>query len=194
MSHMVIFQTPDGNPGYNQFEDLDEAVRFVESLRNEQAVSNARMFALEEIKFEFKPYYKVEVPMLESAPAAESAPAPEPAEAAAPPPPPPAPEAPVYAETAAEHAPFAAEAPAYAAPEADAAPEVTPPPPPPVFSEEETPAEATPFSESGAFTEESAPPFGGDDSPVGDAPQPSFVPPTNGDGNAPQTRRGLFGR
>ena len=64
MSHMVIFQTPDGNPGYNQFETVDEAVRFVEKLRNEQDVENARMFALEEVKFEFKAYYKVELPML----------------------------------------------------------------------------------------------------------------------------------
>jgi hypothetical protein len=58
---MVIFQTPDGNPGYNQFETLDEAVRFVEKLRNEQSVETARMFALEEVKFDFKPYFKVEL-------------------------------------------------------------------------------------------------------------------------------------
>ncbi len=61
MSHMVIFQTPDGNPGYNQFESLDEAVRFVEKLRNEQSVETARMFALEEVKFDFKPYFRVEL-------------------------------------------------------------------------------------------------------------------------------------
>ena len=61
MSHMVIFQTPDGNPGYNQFESLEEAVHFVESLRNEQHVETARMFALEEVKFDFKPYFRVEL-------------------------------------------------------------------------------------------------------------------------------------
>lgn len=61
MSHMVIFQTPDGNPGYNQFEEIDEAVRFVETLRNDQGVENARMFALEEVKFEFRQYFRVEV-------------------------------------------------------------------------------------------------------------------------------------
>ena len=55
MSHMVIFQTPDGNPGYNQFETVEEAVSFVEKLRNDQSIDNARMFALEEIKFELKP-------------------------------------------------------------------------------------------------------------------------------------------
>ena len=61
MSPMVIFQTPDGNPGYNQFEEIDEAVRFVETLRNDQGVENARMFALEEVKFEFRQYFRVEV-------------------------------------------------------------------------------------------------------------------------------------
>src|SRR6187431_3033347 len=58
---MVIFQTPDGNPGYNQFESLEDAVRFVEKLRNEQSVETARMFALEEVKFEFKSYFRVEL-------------------------------------------------------------------------------------------------------------------------------------
>jgi hypothetical protein len=58
---MVIFQTPDGNPGYNQFESLDEAVRFVEKLRNEQNVETARMFALEEVRFDFRPYFRVEL-------------------------------------------------------------------------------------------------------------------------------------
>jgi hypothetical protein len=61
VSHMVIFQTPDGNPGYNQFESLDEAVRFVEKLRNEQSVETARMFALEEVRFDFRPYFRVEL-------------------------------------------------------------------------------------------------------------------------------------
>lgn len=75
MSHMVIFQTPDGNPGYNQFETVEEAVSFVEKLRNDQGIDNARMFALEEIKFELKPYYKVELQALTqgSAPTSQTA-------------------------------------------------------------------------------------------------------------------------
>ncbi len=73
---MVIFQTPEGNPGYNQFETLEEAVAFVEVLRNEQSVETARMFALEEVKFELKPYYKVELdpPMLGTGPGYEALP------------------------------------------------------------------------------------------------------------------------
>jgi hypothetical protein len=64
VSHMVIFQTPDGNPGYNQFETVEEAVSFVEKLRNDQGIDNARMFALEEIKFELRPVYRVELQAL----------------------------------------------------------------------------------------------------------------------------------
>ena len=81
MSHMVIFQSPDGNPGYNQFESLEEAVRFVETLRNEQNVETARMFALEEVKFEFKPYFRVEI----DPPAVGPGTTEEPAEAIVPP-------------------------------------------------------------------------------------------------------------
>ena len=80
---MVIFQTPGGSPGYNQFESLEEAVDFVEQLRNERDITNARMFALEEIKFEVKPYYKVEIAALPSGSEQSS----EPAAAATPPPP-----------------------------------------------------------------------------------------------------------
>lgn len=81
---MVIFQTPGGSPGYNQFESLDEAVAFVEQLRNERDITNARMFALEEIKFDVRPYYKVEVAALPSgSAAAEAAPAEPVAEAEA---------------------------------------------------------------------------------------------------------------
>lgn len=58
---MVTFQTPDGTPGFHQSESLDEAITFVERLRNEQGVHNSRIFRMEELKFDFKPYYKVEI-------------------------------------------------------------------------------------------------------------------------------------
>ena len=106
---MVIFQTPEGNPGYNQFETVAEAVAFVEKLRNEQLVENARIFALEELKFDFRPYYRVELTALEraagqtnGAPVAAAAMAP-PATATAPPPP-----APSQAPVAPAPAPIAA--------------------------------------------------------------------------------------
>jgi hypothetical protein len=58
---MVTFQTPDGTPGFHQSDTLDEAITFVERLRNEQGVHNSRIFRMEELKFDFKPYYKVEI-------------------------------------------------------------------------------------------------------------------------------------
>ena len=113
MSHMVIFQTPDGNPGYNQFETVDESIGFVEKLRNEQNVLNARIFKLEELKFEFKPYFRVQLAMLNSGDAPAAAPV-----AAAP-----APAAPVAAPApaAAPASPFGG-APAAEAPAAPPAP------------------------------------------------------------------------
>ncbi|MDQ1401893.1 MAG: hypothetical protein QOG03_209 [Actinomycetota bacterium] len=58
---MVIFRTAEGKPGYHQAEALDEAVRFVEHLRNTEQVTDARLFKMEEVPIEFKTYYKVEV-------------------------------------------------------------------------------------------------------------------------------------
>lgn len=61
MSHMVIYRTADGQPGYHQAEELDEAVRFVERLRNGDGVDGARIFRMEEVNFDFRPYFKVEI-------------------------------------------------------------------------------------------------------------------------------------
>ncbi len=61
MSHMVIYRTADGQPGYHQAEELDEAVRFVERLRNGDGVDGARIFRMEEVSFDFRPYFKVEI-------------------------------------------------------------------------------------------------------------------------------------
>ena len=123
--HMVIFQNPDGDPGYNQFESVEEAVSFVEQIRNGQGIDSIRIFELNEVKFELKPYYKVELqaltagstPARPSAPIAQPAPAPPARPAApapaAPAPAAPAPAAPTPAAPAAERStsPFAAPAP-----------------------------------------------------------------------------------
>jgi hypothetical protein len=58
---MVIYRTADGQPGYHQAEELDEAVRFVERLRNGDGVDGARIFKMEEVNFDFRPYFKVEI-------------------------------------------------------------------------------------------------------------------------------------
>jgi hypothetical protein len=58
---MVIFRASDGKPGYHQTEGLEESVRFVERLRNSENVDQARIFHMDEVAFNFKPYYKVEL-------------------------------------------------------------------------------------------------------------------------------------
>ena len=82
MPHMVIFRSNEGKAGYHQAESLDEAVRFVEHLRNQEQVPDARIFRMQEVPIEFKTYVKVEVagaapgPGGGEEPAAAKAPAP----------------------------------------------------------------------------------------------------------------------
>jgi hypothetical protein len=58
---MVIYRGADGKPGYHQTDDIHDAVMYVESLRNDKDVDHARIFRLEEVTFEYKPYYRVEL-------------------------------------------------------------------------------------------------------------------------------------
>ena len=58
---MVVFRSSEGKPGYHQADALDEAIRFVERLRNQEQVTEARIFRLQEVPIEFKTYYRVEV-------------------------------------------------------------------------------------------------------------------------------------
>ena len=61
MSHMVIYRSHDGQPGYQQVDGIHEAVVFVEEMRNREGVEQARIFRLEEVVFEYKPYFRVEL-------------------------------------------------------------------------------------------------------------------------------------
>lgn len=110
MPHMVIFRSSEGKPGYHQAETLDEAVRFVEHLRNQEQVTDTRIFRMQEVPIEFKTYVRVEVAPAVGEGEAPVAAAPAPGPVAAP-----APVAP-----AAGPAPVAAPAPAPAAPVAAA--------------------------------------------------------------------------
>jgi hypothetical protein len=58
---MVIYRGADGKPGYHQTDDIHDAVGFVEQMRNEEGVEHARIFRLEEVVFEYRPYYRVEL-------------------------------------------------------------------------------------------------------------------------------------
>jgi len=70
---MVIFRRSDGKPGYHQAEGVDEAIRFVEMLRNQEKVTDARIFRMEEVPIEIRTYYKVEVVAEGDAPVATAA-------------------------------------------------------------------------------------------------------------------------
>lgn len=69
MPHMVIFRSNEGKPGYHQADTLDDAVRFVERLRNQEGVTDTRVFRMQEVPLEVKTYYKVEVAPGDGAPA-----------------------------------------------------------------------------------------------------------------------------
>lgn len=92
MSHMVIYRGTDGSPGYHQADEVHDAVAFVEQLRNDQGVEEAKIFRMEEVTFEYRPYFRVELVSSDrtlaspaAAPAVSAAPSVEakPAEAAA---------------------------------------------------------------------------------------------------------------
>jgi hypothetical protein len=75
MEHVVFFPGPDGAPSFRRLSSLDDAVRFVEHLRNVENVSEVSVHALQSVPLSFRPYYRVEVPAGE---AAEPLSAPEP--------------------------------------------------------------------------------------------------------------------
>src|SRR3954468_14428591 len=76
MEHVVFFPGPDGAPLFRRLPSLDDAVRFVEHLRNVENVSEVSVHTLAPVPLSFRPYYRVEVPADEAAPepVAEAAP------------------------------------------------------------------------------------------------------------------------
>jgi hypothetical protein len=111
MSHMVIYRSVEGQPVFHQVENLEDAARHVETLRNGGQGDDARIFAMKEVKIEVKTYYRVEVAS-DDAPAAPAKPvvaADTSATATAPPAPaaPPASAPPVAANNAPAAAPTA---------------------------------------------------------------------------------------
>jgi hypothetical protein len=68
MEHVVFFPGPDGAPSFRRLTSLDDAVRFVEHLRNVENVSEVSVHMLAPVPLSFRPYYRVEVPAGEAAP------------------------------------------------------------------------------------------------------------------------------
>src|SRR5213080_1733376 len=65
MEHVVFHPGPDGAPAFRRFGSLEDAVRFVEHLRNVEGVSEVSVHALTPVPVAFRAYYKVEVPVSE---------------------------------------------------------------------------------------------------------------------------------
>src|SRR4051812_6951676 len=62
MEHVVFHPGPDGSPAFRRFGALEDAVGFVEHLRNVEGVSEVSVHALAPVPLAFRAYYKVEVP------------------------------------------------------------------------------------------------------------------------------------
>ena len=67
MEHLVRFTTTEGRDASHVTGSLDDAVRFVERLRNTEEASVVRVFRLQEVPISFKTYYKVELGTTEAA-------------------------------------------------------------------------------------------------------------------------------
>lgn len=66
MEHVVFFTGADGGAQFRRVATLEEAVRYVEHLRNDGGVEDPRVFALTEVPLAFKAVYRVEVPGLDA--------------------------------------------------------------------------------------------------------------------------------
>lgn len=75
MPHMVVFRTKEGKPGYHLADSLDDAVRFVEHLRNNEQLADSKIYRMHEVPIEFKVLYKAEVAGGAPAPATPASPA-----------------------------------------------------------------------------------------------------------------------
>ncbi len=62
MEHVVFFPGPDGSSVFRRVASLDEAVAFVETLRNDSGVAEVSVYRLEPVPLAFRTYYRVELP------------------------------------------------------------------------------------------------------------------------------------
>src|SRR3954454_3000887 len=85
MEHVVFFSAPDGSQAFRRLASLQEAVDFVEHMRNERGVEHVSVHSLSEVPLAFRTVYRVEVAGSVPAPSVpvegpvEAAPSPEPA-------------------------------------------------------------------------------------------------------------------
>ena len=61
VEHVVFFPASDGTPAFRRLPSLDEAVSFVEHLRNDRDVREVSVHSLTEVPLNFRTVYRVEV-------------------------------------------------------------------------------------------------------------------------------------
>lgn len=61
MSHIVIHDDVDGVTQFRQFDDLGNAVTYLEEQQNAATGSDAKLYELNEVHFEVKSYVKIEI-------------------------------------------------------------------------------------------------------------------------------------
>jgi len=74
--HLVKYSKADGQTGNHEVDELHEAIAYVERLRNDEGIDGARIYRIEEVQFEFRPYFRVELGGAAVAPAVTSLPTP----------------------------------------------------------------------------------------------------------------------
>jgi hypothetical protein len=60
MEHVVFYPSAEGAPAFRRFGSLEDAVRFVEHLRNVEGVAEFSLYALTPVPLAMRAYYRVE--------------------------------------------------------------------------------------------------------------------------------------
>jgi hypothetical protein len=77
VEHLVRFTTTEGRDAQHVAPSLDDALRFIERLRNNEEANVVRLYRLQEVPVAFKAYYRAEVRPVDAAEGgAEPSPAP----------------------------------------------------------------------------------------------------------------------
>ena len=68
MAYIVVYQREDGSSAVESCATLDGAISTAERLRNRDAVERPQIFETREVRYDFEPYYRVQVISEESSP------------------------------------------------------------------------------------------------------------------------------
>jgi hypothetical protein len=66
--HMVVFTSAEGRPSYYQTETLEDGLKFIERVRNNEGVEDAKLYRMSEIPLQVRTYVKVELASREGEP------------------------------------------------------------------------------------------------------------------------------